>query len=129
MAWWWADTRKLKSPSVIEATVVPGHCLDLANSIQLRSFISSVYQGVLKELTNDGSAPLTNEGEDRRLDCAVFNKACSLTLPPTDSIRAYFSTGEPLFPGTTLRDRDHVQICVRTLSNILYPKQIPARNL
>lgn len=126
MAWWWADNRKLKSPAVIEARIILGYCLDLTNVLAVRAFVSAVHRKLVDDL-GDAGPVLENDGDDRRLDCAVYNKAAKLTHPPVESVLAHFAEGDPVFPGTTLRGRTHVQICVRNLSNICYPKDVGRR--
>lgn len=57
----------------------------------------------------------------RYLDCAVLNHLHAIIegpnrppgLEPYDSVRAVFREGEPIFAGSMLSDRNHVQIAVR----------------
>jgi hypothetical protein len=128
MAWWWADVRKLKSPAVLEAKIVPGYCLDLTNGLQFGPFIAAVHARLIDELTEVGKIVPENDGEQRRLNCAVLNKASELAWPAIESVLATFDEGEPMFPGTTFGARAHVQICVRKLSNILYPRDVGRRS-
>lgn len=123
MAWWWADNKKFKSPAVVEARIVLGYCLDLTNAVAVGSFVAAVHQKLLDELPDNERVP-ENQGDNRQLDCAVLNKAAQLTYPPLESILAHFAAGDPVFPGATLLGRTHVQVCVRKLSNIIYPKEV-----
>jgi hypothetical protein len=61
----------------------------------------------------------------RKLDCAVFETLHAIRndnpdeFPPYDTVRGVFIEGPELYPGTTIRSKDPIQICVRTESCIL----------
>jgi hypothetical protein len=58
----------------------------------------------------------------RFLDCAVFESLhvvfASDGQDPFDSVRCAFEEGEPSFSGSAIRDKTHVQICIRNLDCI-----------
>lgn len=60
---------------------------------------------------------------NRKLDCAVFETVHDFrrqrSLPPFDTVAAYFVEGEELYAGAAVRALDHVQICVRNPRQIL----------
>lgn len=62
-------------------------------------------------------------GRLHHFDCAAFNLMHTLAelegRVPYDTIRAAFSEGGELFPGSGFRQADHTQICVRNLDCVL----------
>ena len=58
----------------------------------------------------------------RDLDCAVINAVHTFRaekdLPMFDSVRSAFIEGDELYPGSTFREKNHIQICVRNLACI-----------
>lgn len=64
--------------------------------------------------------PKNRGGEDsflRELDCAVIQALHSVLkiegFTPIDSVRGMFQEGQKLFPGSSFRESNHIQICVR----------------
>ena len=53
----------------------------------------------------------------RHLDCAAINAVHAFRserqFPAFDTVRSAFIEGGELFPGTTFREKNHIQICVR----------------
>jgi hypothetical protein len=53
----------------------------------------------------------------RDLDCAVINAVHTFReehdLPRFDTVRSAFIEGNELYPGSTFRGKNHIQICVR----------------
>lgn len=53
----------------------------------------------------------------RRLDCAVIEAAHGINKQanyrPYDSVRGVFWEGSQLYPGAEIREKNHIQICVR----------------
>jgi hypothetical protein len=89
---------------------------------------------MLKDYCEKAGQPLpVNAGfheAARYLDCAVFETLHALRedqgASPYCSVRAFFPEGEPVFPGAGIRERDHIQICVRNPARILghfFPNQ------
>ena len=119
-----SGSRRIKKPAVVGAIIDPGNCLDLAEESSL---------GLLKEtfaafriLNENASPPLPAnepgfEGDEdlikRHLDCAVLNFLHDMRrsegLKRFDTVRAPFLEGKPLFAGSKLVDKCHVQWCVR----------------
>jgi hypothetical protein len=119
-AWLWAEKKFRAKGVVIQATVVFGHCLDLDNIAPLGEFIREVHHGLAARLAEIGEATPTNSGDKRVLDCAVLNHAARSTSPPADCVRKTCPSGGPIFPGSSLT-RGALQVCVRTIANILHP--------
>mgnify|MGYP001578026556 FL=1 len=121
----WAGKLGISEVGVVGAVIDLGHCLQLANRDCLE-YLREAYQN-LKEFCAQQGVPLPqNTGRffgNRKLDCAVFEAVHRLranrSLPPFDTVAAYFVEGEELYPGAAVRALDHVQICVRTPARIL----------
>ena len=106
-----------------------GHCLQLANRDCLE-YLREAYQN-LKEFCAQQGVPLPqNTGRffgNRKLDCAVFEAVHRLranrSLPPFDTVAAYFVEGEELYPGAAVRALDHAPLRADSGAN---PRLLPA---
>lgn len=115
---------KIRNPFVIGAIVVPGRCLDLIEADSLRilqkayrrfEFIASLTDTPLPQNLAKG------EGDDdlvkRHLDCAVINYLHAYRAdagePPFDTVRCPFFEGSPIFTGSKIATRTHIQWCIR----------------
>lgn len=113
----------LERPAVIGAVIDLGFCLNLLDS----KFLQVLREGfqVLKQALEEGGQPLPvnrplREGKElllRDLDCAVINAVHTFRseqgLPAFDTVRSAFIEGAELYPGSTFREKNHIQICVR----------------
>jgi hypothetical protein len=115
---------KIKKPAILGAIIDPGNCLDLAEESSLEQ-VREAFEGFrqlceilrqplpVNESAHDDDADLLK----RHLDCAVINFVHELRrakeLRPYDSVRAPFIEGNELFSGSKLRDKTHVQWCIR----------------
>ena len=67
-----------------------------------------------------GKMPLHASEND--LDCAVIETLHELVVgdgrTPFDSVRCAFEEGKPAFSGSAIRDKTHVQICIRNIDCI-----------
>jgi hypothetical protein len=115
---------RVRAPFVVGAVIRPGNCLDLADSASLATLHNAYL--TLKRGSELAGGPLPRnepgfKGDldlvKRRLDCAVINLLHSVRrdegLAAYDSVRAPFFEGRPLFPGSKIMARTHVQLCVR----------------
>lgn len=115
---------KIEEPFVVGAIISPGRCLDLteADSLEILRAAYAEYVQVMETF----HAPLPKnlagyEGDrdlvKRHLDCAVINYlhdyCAKVGEPPFDTIRCPFFEGEPLFPGSNVAARTHLQWCIR----------------
>jgi hypothetical protein len=122
-AWQWAseNNKKGEVPYVIGAVIDLGNCLNLMNqdSIQL---LKEAYGAVSANIKVVGRSLPDNKGLRRDLDCYVINAlyvmAEQMKIPPYDTVRAMFQEGDPIYPGTEFKSKNHIQICVRSLSCI-----------
>ena len=121
--------RRVRTPTVVGAVIDLGNCLDLTEAMSLEMVHTSYY--CLKELyENQGLLLPENkpafEGDEellqRCLDCAVINMVHELRkadgLEEFATVRGIFPEGGSLFPGSAIRNKTHIQICVRDLQNI-----------
>ncbi|HSC17973.1 MAG TPA: hypothetical protein VLC74_03570 [Rhizomicrobium sp.] len=117
------------APFVIGAVIDLGNCLDLLvrENVELVRFAYESFKAVQqkaglpmpvnKQAPKDKSPDLVM----RYLDCAVLNHLHAIIegpnrpagLEPYDSVRAVFREGKPIFQGSMLSDKNHVQIAVR----------------
>lgn len=121
--WQWAceaaKTGKIKQAAVVGMVIDPGHCLNLVEKESL-DLVREAY-GIYRQYCADsGMKEERNRGTGfraRYLDCLVFETLhayrASLGLFAFDTVRGFFIEGAELYPGAGLRDRDHIQICVR----------------
>jgi len=118
-AFQWAKERT-QYPAVIGALIEPGNCLDLLEQSS-RERLKEGYE-MLKISASEHSLnlPKNKAGKDhllRNLDCAVINFYCEQYYEQYDirfdSVRGAFWEGEPLFPGAAIKEKSHVQICIR----------------
>ena len=112
----------IKNPAVIGAVIDLGFCLNLLDSTFLQ-IVKEGYQ-TLKQALHDAGQPMPvnrppkDSGEIllRDLDCAVINAVHAFRaeqkLPKFDTVRSAFIEGDELFPGSTFREKNHIQICV-----------------
>ena len=117
---WAASNKKIKNPCVVGAVIDLGNCLNLVES--QNSALLKIGYDVLKKDTEDmGGVLPENKGEEpdkatRNLDCAVIERLHQITktdkLPEYDSVRGAFVEGDPVYPGTTFREKTHIQICI-----------------
>jgi hypothetical protein len=127
----WAGDRKgqggstlVKNPFVIGAIIDPGNCLDLADEGSL-SILRATFPALeqLMELAqmpmpvNEAAFPGDSDLLKRHRDCATINLLHRLRhvegKPPFDSVRCPFFEGGPLYDGSGIQSKTHLQWCVR----------------
>ena len=113
--------KKIHSPFVIGAVLDLGLCLNLQDSkyCELLKLAYSKYASTIQEVAkNRGGKDILK----RYLDCAVIETLHELVVgdgrTPFDSVRCAFEEGEPAFSGSAIRDKTHVQICIRNIDCI-----------
>lgn len=113
----------IKVPAVIGAVIDLGYCLDLTDASCLyevrqsyealrESFISARKELPLNKTIGEGGDLLLRE-----LDCAVIEFEHTINedarVKSFDSVRGAFFEGDSLFPNSGIREKNHIQICVR----------------
>lgn len=132
-AWDWANflasnrtpvRRRIKAPFVIGAIVDPGNCLDLSEAGCLEILkerhakLVHAFADLGLDLPRNEAA---NSSDDdlvkRKLDCAVINALHQNRElngeTPFDTVRCPFIEGGPLFDGSKIYAKTHIQWCVR----------------
>jgi hypothetical protein len=116
---------KIKTPAVLGAYIDLGNCLDLLDSYHLKK-LQITYEQVKRafELTGETlpANTATRTSTDlllRPLDCAVIEAHASThTDPAFDSVRGVFWEGDDLYPGAGMKEKNHIQICIRNINCI-----------
>lgn len=125
----WAEYKRdhgmCKEPFVVGAIISLGNCFDLTRRSNL-DILASAYSGFeaaqkaagLDMPANKDSPKVKSKNRViRTLDCAVLNYLCEITreagLTEFDTIRGAFVEGDPVYPGSEIFHKTHVQISVR----------------
>ena len=115
---------RIKIPAVLGAVIDLGHCLDLIQ-VEYLDLVKDSHDQMLKLFKDIGKAPPRNAGKNmgsRKLDCAVFESLHKFRddekKPPFNTVRAFFTEGDELYPSAGIRQLDHIQICVRDQASI-----------
>lgn len=125
-AWQWAEELdSISKPAVVGCIINLGNCLNLLDSENLK-IVKSAYDE-LKRLKKDTGAEMPRNlssmrGEDvdlvrRYLDREVINLTVNLARKRKliiDTVRAVFVEGGPLYESAGFREKNHIQICVRS---------------
>lgn len=122
------SSSKIKEPFVLGAIIDLGNCLNLLQFDHLR-IVKQGYES-LKKLLESIQQPLPEnkaieDGTDlllRPLDCAVIQLIHTLNekslKPSFDTVRGVFFEGQPLYPNAGFKEKNHIQVCVRTPKSI-----------
>jgi len=112
---------RIKNPTVIGAMLNLGNCLDLTDMASIR-ILQAAYRNFLLVCETSGVQPPKNIGDTddkmiRKLDCAVIQYAHTWIEEtggvPYDSVRGAFIEGDPLYTDSKLRQKTHIQLCIR----------------
>lgn len=125
---------KIKHPAVLGAVIDLGNCLNLADADALNQVKAAhnVYEQVCDAVGKEKARNRGPELRARYLDCAVMELLHQLrqeeSKPAYDTARGFFFEGNELYSGAGFRELDHIQICVRSLEQIIgffWPRQMP----
>ena len=117
---------EIKIPAVLGAFIDLGHCLDLLDSYYLEDLkdtyknLKTSLELIGKQLPVNKAIPPTNDLIFRYLDCAVIQAHVENSPYPFeyDSVRGVFWEGADLYPGAGMKEKNHIQICVRNINCI-----------
>lgn len=128
----WAKRKYAKDkdePAVIGACIDISQCLNLLDSSSLL-LLRSAYdvlkiRGKYSKFIMPKNSGL--RGDDvllRRLDCLIVNFTCEIRkntnrTSPFTTVRGVFWEGQELYPGAGMKEKNHIQICVRDTKAIL----------
>jgi hypothetical protein len=114
----WAESRfGAEEAAVLEATIKLGRCINLLD-IEHHVRFTQAYEWALHQASRDGTTIPENRVtglhyRDRHLIEFYCRIAAEDTGVQFQTVRACYPEGEPLFPGSHLLSRTHVQIAVR----------------
>lgn len=122
---------KVATPFVIGAVIDLGFCFDLTTQRHIRE-LKNAYDNTLKLMIEKGNIVLRNKSSKnsingdlllRNLDCYVINTYQDFrknnSLEQYETIRAGFWEGKEIYDTAGFREKNHIQICVRNLDNII----------
>lgn len=119
-AWLWGGDRHKKCAGV-EASLVPGNCLDLDNTHLMTAFLPEVASELDLTLFRERRVLPPSSGGEQRYTCELLNHAALSTSPVTDSIVRTCPAGSSIVANSDLRAATRLQICIRNLNQILNP--------
>jgi len=111
----WARQRFEDSAAVVGAEIDLEDCIDLLD-VGWHTAVQESYADLLRRLTASAQPVPRQTSGAHRLDRVVINRTVALLESHgivARTVRAAFVEGEPLFPGSALWSRTHVQIAVR----------------
>jgi len=141
-AWKWALEKhrqgKIKKPAVVGAFIATGNCCDFLN-LKYTEKLAGYYMDMIvasgdSSQNEDVKSDPHKDKLLRKLDCAVIefmHKSISKSqelerqklgfelTPSYDTVRNAFLEGASAFPGSAIKLKTHIQICVRNPRNIL----------
>jgi hypothetical protein len=122
---WARQSKRVKNPAVLGAFINLGNCFDLldTNHTRLLADLFPLYRQACEttgtRLPTNGS-PASQASSDlvlRRLDCAVINWCLDFLEKEEKqhyhTVRGLFSEGKPVFEGSSILAKSHVQVAVR----------------
>jgi hypothetical protein len=122
---WAQHSRRLKTPAVIGAFINLGYCFDLldTNYTQLLTDLFPLYRQACEATGTPLPTNLSAENHPssdlvlRRLDCAVINWCLDFLEKRENqhfhTARCLFSEGTPVFEGSKILAKSHIQVAVR----------------
>ncbi len=116
-AYEWACQRFCSEAAILEARIRLGRCLNLLDT-QHFADLRRAYAVVVAELTAKSLPIPENKPDGRRfLDQRVINLYCRLrgevSGRPYQTVRGCFPEGEPLYSGSAVLSKTHIQVAVR----------------
>lgn len=127
-AYEWAEQKKKTKPAVIGAVIDLGECLNFCERTSIE-LVSLAYRIVKYEAEMAGIEMKKNKVPDkggfnliRELDCAVIERLHQELEKDGervfDTVYGFFQEGEDAYPGSGIKGKSHIQICVRNPSCI-----------
>ena len=130
------ENKKIKNPCVLGAYIDLANCLDLLDSKYL-NILKQAYPflveslGIIGEEVPKNSKGSSNDLLVRKLDCAVIETLHAINktenILPFDTVRGVFWEGGDLYEGAGMKEKNHIQICVRNI-NCIKALFIPREN-
>ena len=121
-AYEWAEKKKKTHPYVIGAVIDLGTCLNFTERSSV-ALLQKSYQDLQNVLKATGTSLKNVQDDDggfklvRRLDCAVINNIHRMVESEGgtsfDTVYGFFQEGVEAYPNAGIREKTHIQICVR----------------
>lgn len=124
----------IQTPAVVGAVIELGLCLDLTTSAGVQH-VRSAHQRLVQIASAAGYALPKNSPDrlKRDLDCAVIRVLHDIRdragEVPIDTVRGVFLEGPPVFDGSGLYAKTHIQVCVRNPECIKGVFRVPKHQL
>jgi hypothetical protein len=118
----WAIEHHGDGAAVVAVRASIEGCLDLLDPHWQHLLADAADEFVLECLASGVDLPVNRPTGNRARDCATINWFCERAAEeglPVPSVRAIFEEGEPIFEGSLILTRSHVQVAIRDLSVIL----------
>ena len=128
---WAQHSKKVKKPAVIGAHINLGYCFDLLDTDYTRSLADmfplyrQAREAIGKPLPTNLS-PNLHASSDlvlRQLDCSVINWCLDFLekrkFQHYHTVRCLFSEGTPVFEGSKILAKSHIQVAVRDAAAII----------
>jgi hypothetical protein len=120
----WAVEHFGEEADVLEVEIELGHCLNLLESTY-HDTLRQTYRNLRAAYRSRGLKLPKNRKKRHDLDCLVINKFVQfmerLMVQQEirfQTVRGVFEEGRPLFPGSAIRARSHIQVAVRDVQCI-----------
>ena len=117
----WAVSHFHDKAAVVGAIIDLGNCLNLSDG-QFYPLLVDAYVTLKERLTSQGIDMPKNYGRRgpdtllRDLDCSVIEQLHdnfeALGNEGFDSVRGLFIEGDPVYPGSGLNNKTHIQLCI-----------------
>lgn len=108
------NKKRINTPFVLGATIELGRCLNLIEPESI-ALLKKGYTELERIIKETGKKMPVNIDNNRRLDCAVIlhlQQAAKELGKPYETVRCAFNEGQPIYPGTTIASRNHIQVSV-----------------
>jgi hypothetical protein len=107
---------EIRKPFVVGAVVDMGLCLDLTTKDSIEN-LREAHRSLLMTIPKGGPLPANGpETWRRRLDCAVIRCLHQIRRDPgsepIDTVRGIFTEGHPIYDGSAILEKTHVQLAV-----------------
>ncbi|MBQ3543662.1 MAG: hypothetical protein IJA34_01540 [Lachnospiraceae bacterium] len=132
----WAYSRYGKDGKVIGAFIDLGYCLDLTDYECIHTIkrgydiLVDLCKALNLDIPKNKSGGSKTDILVRNLDCAVIQQVHENNnisgLKEYDSVRGMFTEGKEIFPGSEIKEKTHVQVCIinpNCIKGLFVPKE------
>jgi hypothetical protein len=109
------NAKRINTPFVIGAVINLGVCLNLLD-LEALSILRAAHSEIERIYKEAGKPMPTNQENIHKLDCTVFRHIHKSrkenSLPDYDTVRCAFQEDKPIYEGTSITSKLHIQISV-----------------